>query len=1319
MTAAVTTTSGAHQKRVSASSVDEKPSGDEHKKDGISAKPKRVSLAPSTSSERAATTVKSVSTTPARRATIQPSTVRRGTTSPVSARATPATPGVRSTTLAGTRLKPLSSSASRNVAAPTERKRLSTIPASPAVKTDVEESEDNKENVLSPVPEKAAEQHALEPRKPTQLLLIEHRIHEFELVHTMLQAAMASDGINDEEQEALDTEAANAIAKLHSDLTRVREFERTHGRLPTEAELDEARSVQIEDTKMQEEVKASSDTAAVNGVSELQDDLVQSRAQGAALQAQLDDLKAKMAQIAEEHSVKTGEAEEVLRKEHATKTEELLQAHEQRIEELSVAHQAELDGLSASHNSEIEAIHAEARSNLSGKEAELGRLQSQIEELRSDNVQKLEELQAAHLQELSNKDTNNQAEVSNLREAHKKVLEDTAGEMSRQAQVLQKIQRSKVEELENQNATVRQLQDEVTSLKEEKAREAADAADTLASAEKTYLGRIQKVEEELRAAQEELQKATTLHQAQHEEALRAQEELASARSELETNQTANAQSLQELADLQKWRDDAAARETAHERELSSLLSQLKTVKVEHQQTSARYEEQINQYELNASTAAKDLAAMRSMHEHEIEQSRSELNARHEDTLASVQKTHAEQIQHLELQANSALQAHEKQLKQAKEDASLSHQKALDELRASHAQQIQDLERQVGELQAELESSQLTHAKHVEETERQKLDQDLAINSLKESHAEAIKLSEARVKSIANELGAARAGHDEKLQQIESQEANHAKQLEEASARAKAAQDEALDELRSSLIEETRQLESKLRSTEADLEGARFQMQTLKGILQSVEEESRAKDEEHANALEKVEEEVETSVKKLAEQAAQMMNLQVHHETALADAKAALETQSNETIGTLRKEHETALAELRATLEEQHKEAIEKLRVEHEQVLSSSKDAAQSQHGDLEKRLKADHESKLEELRKELDEKHQAEVAELSQQHDSASARLAESVKQHSEALQRANEEHDGVVKKIEADLQQAREQAQDKSEIGELRSQLARLEAQLAQAQEAAEESQNKHSESMAAATAERENALELVRSELDATRQAAEQRPTASELEELSKKAQKSTADLQEQHARAIREVKAEHEAHLDKVLRDLEEAQRASQQPQDSGELDNVKHALEDAKKTIFQLQEELHGAILEVETQRSLAETAQNEVEELKKGEVVALSSLDAPSTSKSPKSSSPKPGLESSRWAAPETGEDAGTTVKQDPRSDEGSTASAPALDPQPGAKTKNVAGQLAGIQEEIKQLDEISDEFLEGHERMARTLNQVDDRAATSGNLDEE
>jgi hypothetical protein len=123
---AAATSTPSHLKRASLSSVE---ASDDKKKDGISARPKRVSLAPSSAVTSSRATGATLARTPIS------STTGASRLSATSRSAVPSTP----------RSLPLASTAQRNVVAPTKA-RLSTIPASPVVHADVKSIDENKLN---------------------------------------------------------------------------------------------------------------------------------------------------------------------------------------------------------------------------------------------------------------------------------------------------------------------------------------------------------------------------------------------------------------------------------------------------------------------------------------------------------------------------------------------------------------------------------------------------------------------------------------------------------------------------------------------------------------------------------------------------------------------------------------------------------------------------------------------------------------------------------------------------------------------------------------------------------------------------------------------------------------------------------------------------------------------------------------------------------------------------------------------------------------------------------------------------------------------
>ncbi|EXJ91362.1 hypothetical protein A1O1_04474 [Capronia coronata CBS 617.96] len=1507
-------TTAAHQKRPSVSSVDEKPSGDEKTRAGISARPKRASVAPSTSAERSST-LKTVAATPARRTTIAPaSSTRQSVTSPSGARKAPSTPNTSRSGITP-RSRPLVSSTSRNAVgagALAEKKRLSTIPASPAVKIDVEEPEDNKENASSQGEEKpkAPVRPALGSRQSTRSVMIEQKIREFELVNTMLQAAMTADGVEDEEQELIKQEASSTIAKLKSDLAKVREFERVHGRLPTEAELEDAQSAkeEAEPTSPTDEQEAEAPSAEGPLVAELQHELAQSEAHAEALQAELMGLKTKLedsSKTADEESGRVQEVTEAIRAEYVAKIAEMTSLHEEQVRKLESTHQNSVQELrntqesgtetlkkSFSHQlAEKESKFEELKSQLDealkaasavslSKEAEVDKLRAELEEMRTatakDQAAKDAEIEAlkldletkkidseaasqtspspasspAHNQELADAQqklaaakarhqaakenakskiarlqedfdnkvnalegkhkeqigelqdrqkqaeqdvTNKQKELAQQQEEYAKVSE----EMARQSQVMQTLrdqvldfEQSKKVESDAQTALITQLQDEINHLRQEKADEAATAASSLAAAEKAHVEKIQATEDRLNQVQKDLKNAEALHENKLQEVLKkSADDLSAANAELETSKTSHADRLHTLeADVQKANELAAMKQSENDGALSDLQHQLDTATTALKEAMTKHESLLKEHESTGSAAQDELAVLKATHSEELDRLRTEYQMKHDEEIAALEMRHAEQVQQLEQKIHSSQkelatvkETHAGQIKQleqqtkasladletleaghleeldrVKTEAEQLRLKAAEEAELKYTEKLQQLEKRLSAAEAELSEARSTYAKQIEDFEKQKgLDQESALDALKESHSIVLKDLEEQLRLAREAAETVTADHAERLKQVEQQlSARHAEELEslrtEHATKLEEAEnliEQALEEVRSSLLEENRQLVSQSKSLQADLDGTRFQIQSLKSILQSMEEEAGEKDQEHAVTVEKMEQELSMSVMKLAEQSARMMDLKMQHDQALAEAKKVLQDQSRQEMENLRADHEKALADLRSTLKSEHNQLIDKIRGEHATSVEASQSERQSEHEEIEKKLKEEHARQLDEVMKALETQWKAQVELLEEQNAAAGARLAQAIKDHEEALQATKSEHDATVARLQSQLQDAHAATQDTTELEGLRGQLSNVQTQV-------KEIEQKHAEAMILIQ-DRESTLAVMKQELNAAREAAEKRRDPAEVEELNNKfitAQNALDDLQVQHDQSVRDVQAEYDGKLEELFTELNAVKEDKQQAQlpDTTELDAVTARLEDAKKTITSLETQLDGAMLEVETQRHLAEDAQKEAEQIKQlqkqMDVVALPSPKSRRKSRSPKRRSmnplspgiPQQGLESSRWASEPDKDHAAagdatpssTTGQAVPPADTASgvqqgqgandvvdtatetTSAGP--DGPAAAATKattgkrNVAGQLAGIQEQIKQLDDLSEDFLEEHQNMAKMLSRVDD-----------
>lgn len=1449
-----------------------------------------MSLAPSTSSER-------TSTVTARRTTLQPSTARQSTTSPTGARKVPSTPST-TRTLSTPRAKPLTSSTSRNLGAAAigDKKRLSTIPASPAIKSDVEGSGDNKENFDSDVEKKIPTRPALGSRKSTRSVLIEQQIREFELVSSMLQQAIASDGVDDQEQQSINEEAAASIAKLKTDLAKVRQFERENGRLPTESELEQvAEDVNVDGLAKNGEIETSK-------TPDLKEALADKQTEMDTLQTELLNWKQKLedfSKSAEEEASRVQAATEAIRAEHASKVEEMLTLQEEKRKAILDEHQRELDSVTARQQSELEVLKDQLSQEVAGKQSEASRLETELAELRAstlkaqsekdaeietlkldlkaktlevetaseaeaspspspDHEQKLAEaqskLEAAQSRHLAAKDNaktkiaklqedfdtkvsalsaqheEQQAELrAKLDKAELEMAAKTAqiakqseehtkisGEVSRQGQVIEALksqvlafQQFKKEDHDAQALMIEKLESEIESLKQEKSSAAEAASALLVTTEKTHSDKIEALEQQLNAAREELETATSSHQVQLEESIqKAQSELSAAKAEIETSQSSHKSQLDELkAQLEKANESATSGANQHEEALAALRTQLDDATVALNEATDKYDLLVKEHTAETSGAQESIAGLKEQLEtanaalanatskHEsLTKTHESQTASVREELAALKTGHAEQIQELEqkLQAASndvlsAKQLHASQIKQLEEqmqatlkdldtleagnvealrrvqdEAAEVQQKAVEEAEQVHIQRVRELEKQLHtaeQQQNAMQEAQETHvqrerdlqqridtaekqqfdrAQQLEQEKQQMLqDHEQALADLKLSHAKSVASAEEQLKSVKESAEASTAAHTEQLKfleedansrfaaEIASLKTEHAKQLETIQQNNQLAQDKALKELTASLAQEKNVLESQKKSLKADLENTQFQLQNLKGIFQSVEEEGKEKDREHDEALEKLQEELSIAVRKLADHSARAMDLQMQHDEAIANLKSTLESKSEEEIGKAKSEHEQYLNELQATLEGQHKEALVKLQAEHAASLEAAQTSTQAQISELQWKAKEEHDEHMDQIMKTLESQWKSQVDQLEEDKAAASVRLANLTNDHDSALQEIKAQHQAALEKLTAELEEAQSAAAAPKDTSELDA----LKAQLAEALEKIEAMQKDHTEAMVAAYAKHQSALDSAKADLATAQKDAEQRKDPADFEELNLKfveAQKALEKLHEEKNQGAREIKAEYDTKYEKLLTELKESQDAAKAGPDPAELDAAKISLEDAQKTISRLKADLEGALLEVETQRGLAETAQLEIQQLRQQN--SASSLPSPiprRKSRSPKRKSMNPlsptgenkGLASSRWA---TADEASASPASPSTGLRGGAADQDVLDQAPSEVKQteekpskhNVAGQLAGIQEQIRQLDEISGDFLVEHQRMARTLSKVDDQTQT-------
>lgn len=229
VTAATAANSG-HKKRSSVTSFDSKRKGDESasEENTKSSVGQPENRAPKPDPRKPATTWTLANSKSSLPQGLNGDKSQQNTGSPTKTALRPATNGSRPIAAQSTShtTRPIMSSARTAMGASgldTRKKRLSTIPASPAVQRS-ETTFSNQRSSPKPV---ETSRPALVSRKSTMSVTIEQRLREMELVHQMLQVAMAEDG--DESDEVKEEYGKRVDESLASLRTRLEEARRNEG----------------------------------------------------------------------------------------------------------------------------------------------------------------------------------------------------------------------------------------------------------------------------------------------------------------------------------------------------------------------------------------------------------------------------------------------------------------------------------------------------------------------------------------------------------------------------------------------------------------------------------------------------------------------------------------------------------------------------------------------------------------------------------------------------------------------------------------------------------------------------------------------------------------------------------------------------------------------------------------------------------------------------------------------------------------------------------------------------------------------------------
>ena len=319
---------------------------------------------------------------------------------------------------------------------------MSTIQGSPAPRLASKLHEDVTTTDSDASPATRRPRPALGSRKSTNSVLMERRIREFEVVSQMLSQAMTADGADPEERAVMDAEAAETMTKLRTTLTKVRKFEKQHGRMPSEAELTEISSVD-EDAMTESEhfdPRESGMSATPSAIGDhshtLREELNESRAYASQLEHQIQQLNSQIRGSGDNTPAEgdhSAEATEVDISEHNAKMREMSSANQARLDHLRTIHWEEMNEVREQHQQDVEqlrqdhevylnSLRTDHESDIADKEDEMQRLKEQVTTL----AHQTEETSKDREKAVSNKDK----ELATLRKQIEELNTQTAAALS-------------------------------------------------------------------------------------------------------------------------------------------------------------------------------------------------------------------------------------------------------------------------------------------------------------------------------------------------------------------------------------------------------------------------------------------------------------------------------------------------------------------------------------------------------------------------------------------------------------------------------------------------------------------------------------------------------------------------------------------------------------------------------------------------------------------------------------------------------------------------------------------------------------------------
>lgn len=432
---------------------------------------------------------------------------RTGTISPTKSVLRSTTNSSRPTNIHSTPrgIRPTASSAGGVPKAESTKKRLSTIPASPAP---VNPETSTLQPAIAPATSKAT-RPALHNRKSTISVTVEQRLKEIDLVHQMLRVAIAEDGEDDEEvKEEYGRKVDESLASLRIQLEEARSNERIE---PQEREISKVSSEQSSEVDTQQGTRG--DSRFLEALRESEDKVsmcpIKSTLVFKGLTSKLqvvapsDDISDVRQRLREATSSIGNNAEGASRQSTSTDIQALLQEEIQRLRETQALR---ISKTSESHRVDLAAMQAE-------RDATESRYQETADRLESEANAYALKLQTLEVDLAAEREKNTAAASR---------LEDLEFRNSA-LQSLQLDQRQRIieinERLDEQADLLRKSEDmilekdrEIAELQVEMKELHTDQAYQLEEVEKTSLDRRNQLEDELSVLRADLSQLESSHQ---------------------------------------------------------------------------------------------------------------------------------------------------------------------------------------------------------------------------------------------------------------------------------------------------------------------------------------------------------------------------------------------------------------------------------------------------------------------------------------------------------------------------------------------------------------------------------------------------------------------------------------------------------------------------------------------------------------------------------------------------------------------------------------------------------------------------------------